>query len=264
MNVSVNQAASSMSALAQWQEVIAGNLSAAKVPGFKAGQVTFEGTLGGKLPHAEDPNPDSETNFILPTAQFKTLLTESGNLERTGVPTHLAIDDNDYKPGDPIAFFKVELDEGEAAYTRDGEFNVDAEGNLITKHGYGVFGPGGPILLPQTTGKIEISPSGMINIDGKASGEEGLTFDVTDPETLAPKDHGLFAFSDPNDPQNPVNESDTIRLKPGFLESSNVKPMQEMTRLIEVIRAYESKQRVIQSHDQRIGQVISGLGNPVF
>ena len=85
-----------------------------------------------------------------------------------------------------------------------------------------------------------------------------------EPEKLEPKDHGLFAFSDPNDPQNPVNESDTIRLKPGFLESSNVKPMQEMTRLIEVIRAYESNQRVIQSHDQRIGQVISGLGNPVF
>ncbi len=241
-----------MSALARWQETIAENLSAAKVPGFKASQMTFKGELGGKLPIADSTSPESNSHYILPTAAPRIRFQE-GPLERTEVPTHLAITGE--------AFFEVELDNGESAYTRDGEFSLDHEGNMVTKQGFRVLGSSGAILIPETDGKIEISDSGEIAVGGKASGQQIRTVEVEDRSKLQAIGGGFYQLSDQS---VLVEETETPTLKPGHLEGSNVAPMQEMTRLIDVMRAYQSNQKIVQTHDQRIGRTISELGTPAM
>lgn len=252
MNVSIYQAASSMSALSRWQETIAENLSASKVPGYKATQVAFRGKPGGELPIGNIASPDSSSNFILPSAETSIRFTE-GPLERTGVPTHLAIE------GD--AFFEVELDSGELAYTRDGEFSIDHEGNLVTKQGFRVQGTSGNILLTDKKGEIEISDSGEIVVEGKASGQQIKTVEIEERQKLNAIGGGFFHL--PNDGIQ-VEETETPTIRSGHLEGSNVSSMQEMAKLIEVIRAYQSNQKIIQTHDQRIGETISNLGTPAL
>ena len=252
MNVSIYQAASSMSALARWQEAIAENLSASKVPGYKATQVTFNGATGGKMPIGDGTAAESNSHFILPTAETSTRFIE-GPLERTEVPTHLAI------VGD--AFFEVELDNGQLAYTRDGEFSLDNEGNLLTKQGFQVQGSSGGILLTDRKGKIEISESGEIVVGGKASGQKIKTVEIEDRQQLNAIGGGFFHL--PNDGSQ-VEETETPTIKPGYLEGSNVSSMQEMTKLIDVMRAYQSNQKIIHTHDERIGQTISQLGTPAL
>lgn len=241
-----------MSALAQWQETIAENLAASKVPGYKASHVTFKGELGGKLPIGDSTAPESNSNYILPTAS-SSIRFQEGPLERTEVPTHLAI------LGE--AFFEVELDNGETAFTRDGEFSLDQEGNMITKQGFRVMGGSGAILLAETDGKIEISDSGEISVAGKTSGQQIRTVEVEDRTKLHPIGGGFYQLSDTS---VPVEETETPTIKSGFLEGSNVAPMQEMTRLIDVMRAYQSNQKIIQTQDQRIGRTISELGTPAL
>ena len=252
MNVSVYQAASSMSALARWQETIAENLSASKVPGYKATNLTFKGETGGQLPIGNASAPDSSSHYILPTAETSIRFLD-GQLEKTEVPTHLAI------TGD--AFFEVELDNGKSAYTRDGEFSLDQEGNLVTKQGFRVIGTSGTILLPDPDGTIEISESGKISVGGKGSGQQIHTVEIEDRSKLKAIGGGFFNLEDES---VLVEETETPSLKPGYLEGSNVAPMQEMTRLIDVMRSYQSNQKIIQTHDQRIGQTISELGTPAF
>ena len=239
-----------MSALNKWQESIAENLAAAKVPGYKALQVSFKGEQGGRLPIGDGTTPDSNNHFILPTATTSFRFTE-GPFEPTGVSTHLAI------AGD--AFFEIELEGGERVYTRDGEFSLDAEGNLTTKQGFKVVGTSGTILVPDPGGKIEISPEGEITVNGKPSGQQIHTVDIEDTSKLAAIGGGFFKLDDTD---ANVNESENARLLSGHLEGSNVAPMREMTRLIDVVRAYQSNQKIIQSHDERLGRTITELGTP--
>ncbi len=190
-----------MSALAQWQETIAENLAASKVPGYKASHVTFKGELGGKLPIGDSTAPDSNSNYILPTAT-SSIQFQEGPLERTEVPTHLAI------LGE--AFFEVDLDNGETAFTRDGEFSLDQEGNMITKQGFRVMGGSGAILLAETDGKIEISNSGEISVAGKTSGQQIRTVEVEDTTKLQPIGGGFYQLSDDS---IQVEETETQTIK---------------------------------------------------
>lgn len=239
-----------MSALTKWQESIAENLAAAKVPGYKAVQVSFNGERGGQLPIGDGTKPDASNHFVLPTAVSSFRFSE-GPFEPTGVSTHLAIS------GD--AFFEVELEGGERVYTRDGEFSLDAEGNLTTKQGFKVIGTSGTILVPDSGGKIDVSPEGEIAVNGKASGQQIHTVEIEDKSQLSAIGGGFFKLEDTN---TTVNESETARLLSGHLEGSNVAPMREMTRLIDVVRAYQSNQKIIQSHDERLGRTITELGTP--
>lgn len=239
-----------MSALARSQEAIAENLSASKVPGYKATQVTFRGATGGQMPTGDVSAPNSSSHFILPTAATSTRFI-GGPLEKTEVPTHLAI------VGD--AFFEVELDNGQFAYTRDGEFSIDNEGNLITKQGFQVQGSSGAVQLTDRKGIIEISDSGEIVVGSKASGQKIKTVEIEDRQQLNAIGGGFFHL--PNDGIQ-VEETETPTIKSGFLEGSNVSSMQEMAKLIDVMRAYQSNQKIIQTHDERIGHTIQQLGTP--
>src|SRR5467141_729580 len=124
MNVSLTQAAAAMSANARWQEVIAENLATSSIPGARKRQLSFSSVEAGLAPGGITPPGGS---YTIPRAET-TINFEQGMTRPTGVATDLAIEG--------AGFFEVQLPNGSRAFTRDGEFHVNAQGQLATKQGY--------------------------------------------------------------------------------------------------------------------------------
>ena len=248
MNVSIYQAASAMDAHAKWHEVIAGNLSASSVPGFKKADLRFTANEGGAIPGSI--GPDGIKKFTLPNAEVSYDLSP-GHLAKTSVHTDLAIGSD--------GFFEVALPSGESAYTRDGEFSMNQEGYLVTKQGYQVIGDAGPIQF-DTPGKFEVSNSGQITQGGNEIGNNLRIVSFPKASDLSPIGNGIFSKSKPQLEPEAIEQP---IFRQGYIEKSNVSTIEEMTKLIQVTRAYESNQRVIQNHDRRTERTLQELGQPV-
>ena len=135
MNISLYQAAAAMNANARWQEVISENLASSSIPGFKRQNLSFDAIQAGLMPQGAGAQ---KLNFLLPRGQTSTSFTP-GELKYTGAKTDVAIEG--------AGFFEVQQPNGASAYTRDGEFQINAQGQLTTKQGQLVLGDSGPIQL---------------------------------------------------------------------------------------------------------------------
>ena len=131
MNVSLYQAAAAMNAASRWQELVSENLSAASVPGFKKGELSFAAVQAGLPAHGV-----SGTHYVIPRAT-PGVNFQPGEMRATGSKTDVAIEGS--------GFFEVRLPDGSLAYTRDGEFHLSGEGQLTTKEGYVVLSESGPV-----------------------------------------------------------------------------------------------------------------------
>jgi flagellar basal-body rod protein FlgG len=244
MNVSLYQAASALTAASRWQEVISENLASASVPGYKKQQLSFATVEAGLL------QPQNGSRASLPKAQTTTSF-QTGEIRQTGVNTDVALEG----PG----FFEVQLANGATAYTRDGEFQVSAQGQLVTKQGYAVLGQNGPIQLDHTNrAPLSISATGEVS-QGKESEGKLKVVTVDKPDLLTQINGGYFLAENPN-----VQLTTLLHpsLRQGFLEASNTSSMMEMANLIRSMRSFEANQRIIQMQDERMGQAISDLGSP--
>lgn len=249
MNVSLYQAASALNANARWQEVISENMASSSIPGFKKQDLSFAAVQAGML-SPTIKGPGAGQPVALPTAS-NHINFSPGEVKRTDVNTDLAIDGS--------AFFQVQLPNGSTAYTRDGEFKVNAQGELVTKEGFLVMGEGGPIQLDRNNATpMSVSLDGTVSQGGQTRGKLALVA-FNDPNLLSPAGGGMFLAKDPNLQPNPDSKS---TLRQGFLEGANTTPVVEMANLINVMRAYEANQRVIQMQDERMGRAISDLGTP--
>src|SRR5208283_621159 len=144
MNVSLYQAAAALNASARWQDIITQNLASGSVPGFKKQDLTFSSVEAAQGQGGLIPTTQSATNF------------QQGQIRPTNVPTDVAIE------GD--GFFAVQLPSGQTAYTRDGEFQFNAQGQLVTKQGYLVQTDSGPIQMdPKISGPISIASDGTVS-----------------------------------------------------------------------------------------------------
>lgn len=247
MNVSMLQAAAAMNANARWQEIISENIAASSIPGFKKQDASFDAVQAGFI----TPVPlQPAQQYSLPRANTATNF-QQGALRGTGVKTDVAIEG----PG----FFEVRLANGAAAYTRDGEFHINAQGQLVTKQGYQVLGEGGPIQLDvNNSSPLSISPTGEISQGADLKGKLRIN-DFDRPELLTPISSGCFLADNPNLQSTPVQ---TPSLHQGFLEGANTSVVAEMANLITTLRGFEANQRVLQVHDERMEKAISVLGNP--
>ncbi|GAB6180208.1 flagellar basal-body rod protein FlgF [Desulfotomaculum defluvii] len=172
-----------------------------------------------------------------------------GPLTETGGPTELALEGN--------GFFVVENENGELFYTRDGSFRVNAEGTLVTSDGYLVLGEGGPITLEDTEHLI-ITGDGTILV---GQGEETEELDklqiaeFADPNLLHKTDGNYF-----QDPEETAESALATTVVQGWLEKSNVDPVQEMINIIPVARIYESSQKLVQINDELLDKAINQVG----
>jgi flagellar basal-body rod protein FlgF len=150
-------------------------------------------------------------------------------------------------------YFTVLTPQGERL-TRAGAFMLDADGQIVTAEGYPLLDEGGgPILVPIDAGAVSLAADGTLSADGNPIAQIGLVR-VTDPTRLFREAGVLFrADAEPE----PVEGGRVVQ---GFLEQSNVSPVAEMARMIEVQRAYEYGQKLMDQEDERIRLVVRILG----
>jgi flagellar basal-body rod protein FlgG len=169
-----------------------------------------------------------------------------GSLKQTGNPLDVAIEGN--------GFFEITLPNGDSAYTRDGSFKVDSEGNLVDGQGYPLAQG---ITLEAGATDISISQNGLIsyNLNGTTN-EVGpiQLFNFMNPAGLKPKGDNLFtATSVSGDPVEIDNAN--VSLRQGMVETSNVQLVNEMVDLITEQRAYEANSKAITTTDSMLGIV---------
>jgi flagellar basal body rod protein FlgG len=248
MDVSLYQAAAAMNASSRWQEVISENLSAGQIPGFKKQDLAFtavqSGFMGGAsggaaAKRATMPLAGTTTNF------------QAGELHSTGVATDLAIEGT--------GFFEVRMPDGTSGYTRNGQFRLNMQGQLITNQGLQVMGKGAPLQLdPNNSEPITITPAGDVAQGGQAKGQIKLT-EFNNPAALAAAGTGLFTDTDLAAQPRAATLSS---IQQGFLENANTSSVAEMGNMISAMRFYEANQKVIQTEDDRVGRLISDVANP--
>jgi flagellar basal-body rod protein FlgF len=244
MNVSLYQAAAAMTAYNRWQEVIGENLAGASVPGFRKNDLSFSAVQAAATPTSGPTAPS-----LLPRAD-RSINLHPGEINATGNATDLAI----LGP----SFFEVQLANGSTAYTRNGEFKLNAQGQLTTKEGYLVLSDSGPIQLDLTNpAVISISATGEViqGLDVKAKLK--LT-DFNEAQLLTPISSQYFMATNPKLKGSTALYS-TVRQ--GFLEASNSSTVEGMVNMINASRAYDVNQRVIQINDDRMSRAINVLGN---
>jgi flagellar basal body rod protein FlgG len=247
MNVSLYQAAAAMNAQARWQELITENLASGSVPGFRKKDISFSAVEAGLDPTAIRNNG---AHYVIPTAQASTNF-QPGDLRATGNQMDFAL----HGPG----FIEVQMPNGAHGYTRDGELHLDSTGQLVTKQGYTVFGDNGPMQFDLNNGgAITMAPTGEISQGGEIKGRVQIV-EFSDPHLLTAIGSGYFLADNPNAQAGPAAAT---TIQQGFLEASNTSPTAEMANLITAMRMFESNQKVMQMQDDRMGRVISELGNP--
>lgn len=248
MNVSLYQAAAAMNAQARWQEMITDNLASNAVPGFRKSDISFSAVQAGLDPTAVNPNSPA---YTITTARTGINFMP-GELRPTGGPMDFALEGS--------GFFEVQLPNGGRAYTRDGEFHLSAQGQLVTKQGYLVLTEaGGPVQIdPNLGGNITVSAQGDVSQGGEIRGRIHLV-EFNNLNSLTSLGHGFFQADKPGLLSSTATNT---FLRQGFLEASNSSPTTEMASLITSMRMFEASQRVLQMQDERMGKVITEIGNP--
>jgi flagellar basal-body rod protein FlgF len=250
VNISLYQAASALNANSRWQEVIAENMAASSVPGYKRQDVTFQAFEAGMVPSAGDSVSAQRNVWTMPQSVTHTSFAP-GEMRYTGVDTDIGISGG--------GFFEVQMPNGALAYTRDGEFQMNGNGQLTTKQGNLVMGDSGPIQLDRASADpITVSAEGVVSQGATQRGTIKVV-EFNKPELLTPISGGMFLARDPN--VQPVNGS-APNLRQFYLEQANTSAVSEMANMITVMRASEANQRIIQMEDERMGRAISELGNP--
>lgn len=212
---------------------VANNIANANTTGYRA-----EGVIFSEFVRALGPDDPS---LSMAAGRVRDTSFAQGSLSATGGPFDLAIE------GD--GFFLVQTPEGERL-TRAGHFTPNENGDLVTPDGHLVLDAGGaPVFVPQGLGPIGIGPDGTISADGQPVGQIGL-FVPVDPDAMIRETgvrfraEGGFA---------PLPEG---RMLQGFLEESNVSAVQQITRMIEVQRAYELGQAFLDREDERMRSLL--------
>jgi flagellar basal-body rod protein FlgF len=167
-----------------------------------------------------------------------------GTLKASGEPLHLAIEG--------AGFFVVEASSRGAseALTRRGDFRLDSDGRLVNHEGLPLLGKSGEIRL---AGTPTIAPDGTVRVGGEVVAELRLA-QVSPESPLSTLGSDLYLGT-------PLPEADSsARVRQGFLETSNVESVQEMVRLMETMRHFETVQRFVRGYDDMLGKAISELG----
>jgi flagellar basal-body rod protein FlgF len=226
-------------------DVIANNIANVSTPGFKRDSAKFEEYVAMMRP-AEGQKGMQPVSFVKDAGVTRD--TGQGNIEQTGATYDLAISGKGY--------FAVQTPAG-MRYTRDGHFTLDGSGNLVTSQGYQVQGDGGAITIAPTDGDINIAPDGMISSVVNGVGNQLGKIKVVDfaDDTLLTK-QGSSLYSTGQTPNTPA----TVNIRQGALEASNVQPVIEISKMLEVQRAYEATANLSKSEEDMMRQAIDRLG----
>jgi flagellar basal-body rod protein FlgG len=242
-------AASGMIATEDRQAVIANNIANAATTGFKrqnAIQEGFNEIFLGSFGSAARLNAERGPGGGMRLTNVYTDYA-GGPIGMTGNPLHVALQG----PG----FLTVETPVGER-FTRNGDFTVNADGELTTSDGYKVLGDGGAISV--NGGNVEFDTSGTVLVDNQPVGKLRVA-EFDDPALLERYGQSLFA---PVEKAGAPRPGDNTTVVPGSLEGSNVQIPFEMAQMTLGLRMYNANQKVINSVDETMGRLINEVGMP--
>lgn len=236
-----------MNATEKWQDLIADNLAGASTPGSRRNEISFSDVQAG-MPDATFGT--GGTGFMMPAAS-STVDFSQGELQPTGNPMDFALQGT--------GFFAAKTPDGRQVYTRDGQFRLNALGQLVTKQGYVVQGGGGPITIDRTNNRpLTISPTGQVSQGPDVKGKlQPMEFPKSQPLTAI--GGGYFEMNVPGVLPTPAANT---TIQQGYIEASNASPTMEMASLITAMRMFETNQKVMQITDDRLTKVVNDLGTP--
>lgn len=220
-------------------DVISNNLANVSTNGYKRANAVFEDLMYQNLRQVGSNGTEQSQ---LPTglqvglgvrAVSTSRSFAQGNLQQSGNNLDVAIKGN--------GFFQVAMPDGSTGYTRDGAFQVDSQGRLVTAGGHPVT-----VMLPNNT---QPQPVGAI-----------VLASFVNPAGLEPKGQNLYAETVASGAPNagPPGTAGMGSLMQGFVETSNVNVVQELVSMIQTQRAYEMNSKAIQTSDQmlqKLGQL---------
>ena len=241
--------------------LVAQNLANVNTTGYKRGRAIFEDLLYqnvvqvGGLTSQQNEAP---TGLSLGTG-VRVVATDKqftqGNLVTTNNPFDLAVEGR--------GFFEILMPDGSQAYTRDGTFQIDSDGQLVTSSGY-VVQPA--ITIPQDAQAVTVGVDGVVSavLPGQADPVQLGSLQLTDfvnPSGLQARGENLYietASSGPPQPGTP-GLNGLGNLSQGTLETSNVNVVEELVSMIETQRAYEMNSRAIETSDQMLQHLTNSL-----
>lgn len=176
--------------------------------------------------------------------------TTPGVITETDNPLDIMVD------GD--GFFVVEDGNGNRFYTRQGNFQIDATGNIMTHEGEYLLGDGGRLAIGEDARSIVIDRAGQIMVNGAAVGNI-LVVNFAEPTYLRQVGRSLLAETPESGPEEPVDGPHVVS---GVYERSNVEVVLEMTRMIEAQRCYEGAAKAVTSQDELTSRLFTSVGKP--
>jgi flagellar basal-body rod protein FlgF len=220
--------------LMQEMQVVANNLANSSTTGYKTDRAVFAEFLVSA--------GDSQDSVSMGGLAGHTFKMAPGEMKFTGGQFDLAVQGE--------GFFVLQTPQG-SRLTRAGHFQLSSEGALIDGLGNGVLGAGGnPITIPPDAAQVSIGNDGSISANGQLIDRVG----VVKPQGELLRDSNTF-FEAPEG----FAQFEEATVVQGALEQSNVSPVLEVARMIEVQRAYEAGQAMMEREDDRISQLITSL-----
>ncbi|HEX5785302.1 MAG TPA: flagellar basal-body rod protein FlgG [Burkholderiaceae bacterium] len=235
-------------------DVISHNLANVATSGFKRGTAQFEDLIyqnlrqvGGNTSEQTELPTGLQLGLGVRTVATARTYTQ-GNLQESSNNLDVAINGN--------GFFQIEMPDGSTAYTRDGSFKVDAQGQLVNSSGYRVLGG---VTLPIDARSVTIGKDGVVSviIGNNPTPQQAGTIELANfinPAGLEPRGQNLFSETTASgNPTTGAPSSEGMgQVLQGFLESSNVNVVQELVNMIQTQRAYEMNSKSIQTSDQML------------
>jgi flagellar basal-body rod protein FlgF len=249
MSIGLYQSASSLAALERWQDAVTQNITSSQVAGYKKRTVEFSMVEAGEVQtnlHQKIGRGEGEPMYF-PKATYG-INFQTGETEPTRRELDIALQGE--------GFFEVQMSDGTKAYTRAGELHLRPDRTIVTSQDQPILANSGfPLQLLPQGGKVVINVDGTVRQGETPIGRLSVVKFV-DEKKLVPISAGLFLPNGGPDP-TPVDKPQVLQ---GYLESSNVAALHEMVNLVNIARAYEANQKLIQSHDQTMQKTLDALG----
>ncbi len=225
------------SGLLREMQLVANNIANISTTGYRK-----EGLIFSEQIYALE---NGDPSLSMASANVRATQQIQGPLSETGSRFDFAIE------GD--GFFLIETSEGEQL-TRAGSFTPNQDGELVTPDGYRLLDNGGaPIFVPPDARDMSVAADGTMSANGRPIAQIGLYL-PSETADLSRRDGVRFSV------ENGVEPMEDGVILQGFLESSNVNAVSEIARMIEVQRAYELGQKLLDKEDERIRGVLQTLG----
>lgn len=224
------------SGLLREMSVVANNIANISTAGFRA-----EGLVFAEHVHAIE----GDDSLSMASAVGHSVSPRQGAMQETGSPFHMAIEGEGY--------FLIQTPDGEAL-TRAGNFVRNDTGDVVTPDGYPLLDAGGaPVFVPPDAASVALAQDGTLSADGQALTQVGL-WQPVDPFGMV-RTAGTMFTSDAGFEPAPA-----APILQGMVEKSNVDPVTQIARMIEVQRAYELGQSFLDAEDQRVRDFLRTAG----